>query len=71
MNVKKIFIDRHKHQQTESEMVINNVPMFITAPGIGGSIQTAKVRTHTGKLCIAAFSYLVMNMPSPPSPSKN
>jgi len=31
MNVKKIFIDRQKHQQTVFEVVINNVPVFITA----------------------------------------
>jgi len=52
-------IDRQKHQRTEFEVVINNVPTFITASGTGASIQNAKVTTHTGMLCIAAFSYLV------------
>jgi hypothetical protein len=51
-------------------VVINNVPTFITASGTGGSIKNAKVRTHTGTLCIAAFSYLVTKMPSPPPPPK-
>jgi len=57
--LKKIYIERQKHQQTESVVVINNVPVFITASGTGGSIRNVKVRTHTGTLCIAAFSYLV------------
>jgi len=59
MNVKKIHTDRQKLQQREFEVVINNVPVFITASGTGGSIRNANVRTHTGTLCITAFSYLV------------
>ena len=51
-------------------MVINNVPMFITAPGTGGNTQNAKVRTHTGTLHIAAFSYLVYEDALTPSPTK-
>jgi hypothetical protein len=75
MNVQKIFIEREKHQQTEFEVVINNVPMFITASGTAGSIQNAKGRIHIGTLCIAAFSYIVyescgqMLLP-PPAPKK-
>jgi len=70
MNVKKIFIDRQKHWQTEFEVVINNVPTFITASGTGGSIQNAKVRIHTGMLYIAAFSCLVYEDALTPTTTK-
>ena len=70
MNVKKIFIDRQKHQQTVFEVVINNVPVFITASGTGGSTRNAKVRTHTGMLCIQLPPILFMKKPSPPPPKK-
>jgi hypothetical protein len=68
--LKKIFIDTQKHQQTEFEAVINNVPTFITASGTGKSIQNAKVRTRIGTLCTATFSCLVYEDALTPTTTK-